>query len=373
MIEQLTGTTYAFTLPTGDKVEIGDILSLDFKPHLKLKRWGEECSLDLDLATSEKIASIISGEKILWSGKNYGAEFFQSTDGFKFNIVLPKKPLSNIFPLSFNSNNLNFYYQPELTPEEIAEGCFRPENVIGSYAVYHATKRNHILGQTNYMNGKAFHWYRPLIYDAVGKQTWGILNISGGQRTVTIPQTFLDTAIYPVTIDDEFGYHPTGVPASTTPLGDWIKGILSTPAGAGTGVSISAYISGTATTSTYKFGLYSGTDFIDNGTTKQGTYSGTAGWNTQDFTSAPTLTAIEYAICAWALFVSPTNGPFLKYDSATATMKTKSATYGTWPDPITWGTDNANWKSGIYCTYSTAGGGLSIPIVMHHYNQLRSQ
>jgi hypothetical protein len=234
---KINDTTYEVTLSAGDRVEIGDKDSADFKPCAKLNRWGTECSLVLSIPTNEEILPTIQNEKILWQGRDYGAEFFAATDGFKFNIILPEKPSTNVFPLDFGSDNLKFFYQPPLTEElelerligniiSITEtdavgteaSVHRPENVVGSYAVYHATKGNiHASAQDaeKYKVGKAFHWYRPLIYDNAGHTCWGILKVDpkAGLRTVTIPQEFLDSAVYPVTIDDEFGYHPEA-PAS---------------------------------------------------------------------------------------------------------------------------------------------------------------
>jgi hypothetical protein len=100
--------------------------------------------------------------------------------------------------------------QPELTPEEIAEGTDRPENVVGSYAVYHKTKRDHVIGQTNYATGKAFHIYRPKVWDADGNEIWAELSYADGTLSVTVPQSFLDSAVYPVRVDPTFGYTSLG-------------------------------------------------------------------------------------------------------------------------------------------------------------------
>ena len=52
-----------------------------------------------------------------------------------------EKPLSNVISLSIQSKGLKFYYQGPLTDKEKAEGIIRPEEVTGSYAVYHESKR----------------------------------------------------------------------------------------------------------------------------------------------------------------------------------------------------------------------------------------
>src|SRR3989339_463578 len=89
----------------------------------------------------------------------------------------------------------------------------RPENVVGSYAVYHKTKRNHKQGEENYRTGKVAHIYRPKIIDANGDWVWGEMRIHGNQLVVSVPQDFLDNGVYPITVDPAIGY--TSDPDST--------------------------------------------------------------------------------------------------------------------------------------------------------------
>ena len=77
---------------------------------------------------------------------------------FEIEIYLPEVPAANVFEFQIeDAEDLDFFYQPDFTPEELAEGAFRPENVVGSYAVNHKTKAKHRVGDTNYATGKAFH------------------------------------------------------------------------------------------------------------------------------------------------------------------------------------------------------------------------
>ena len=46
--------------------------------------------------------------------------------------------------------------------------------------------------------------------DKNGKSVWCSLNIENGILTETIPQTFLDTAVYPIRINETFGYATIG-------------------------------------------------------------------------------------------------------------------------------------------------------------------
>lgn len=86
----------------------------------------------------------------------------------------------------------------------------RPLEVDGSYAVYHKTKENNVVGHKNYRTGKVLHIPRPKAVDSLGNRVWCSLSIKDGVYVRTIPQSFLDSAIYPVTINDTFGYATIG-------------------------------------------------------------------------------------------------------------------------------------------------------------------
>jgi len=375
---KINDTTYEKELPNG-KVEIGDKDSVDFKPTAKLKRWGEECSLVLSIPTTEKIAPTIQGEKILWTGRNYGAEFYQATDGFKFNIILPKKPSTNVFPLDFNSDNLKFSYQPPMNERfhdgwsdrfqtdihatetqviRVSDGFvlgFCPENVVGSYAAYHASKRDHAVGQTNYKAGKAFHWYKPLIYDKAGHTCWGILDVRQGLRTVTVPQSFLDNAIYPVTIDDFLGYTDKGGSgiASTS-----FVGTRATAGGDGTVTLISMYLKEYDTAAAVNLGYYN-----DNAD-EVGTHvaHGTAAipdasyddWFTLNVSGSISNGNIYWIMCQ-------INGlyQYYEYEDAEAGWKQAwtSITFDTWGDNPGVGSYYDGYRTSIYATYTPSGGG----------------
>jgi len=198
------------------KITLGDINSTDFTPDIEMKRWNE-VSFKLkprlsSVATKDKNL-LFEGEKVRFKTPKMDFEMYEATttDEYKYIWYLNEKPLTNKIEFDIETSGLDFFYQPELTPEEIAEGAFRPENVVGSYAVYHSTKggMNDINGK-EYKTGKAFHIYRPHIIDAEGKETWGILNIANEIYSVEIPQDFLDKAVYPIKSNDTFGYTTLG-------------------------------------------------------------------------------------------------------------------------------------------------------------------
>ena len=289
---QLTPTTCRVDLPCGDEVEIGDKDSIDFKPKAKVKRWGGECSLTIELPTNEKVLPVIEGEKVKWKGKDTDIEMFskEADDGneqgsFEYDIVLREKPKSNIQTLNFNSDNLKFYYQPPLTQEfkagwseefqceiEVNETTVtnkatgdvlvhRPKKVVGSYVAYHATKTNMHPSQVEadkYKTGQAFFWYRPLIWDSSvpRKECWGELYIDkvNGIRTVTIPQDFLDSAVYPATIDDEFGYHTKG--STLNYINSYMYGSLFPSTADGTPTAMGIYIENTTSAKNIGLAIY---------------------------------------------------------------------------------------------------------------------
>lgn len=141
--------------------------------------------------------------------------------GFKVDILLNEKPDTNVFCYTIEgAENYDFFYQPPLTPEEIAEGASRPPEIEGSYAVYHKTLKNHIIGQENYATGKVMHIPRPQVWEIGNEEStkqWADLSYENGQLCVTAPQDFLEKADYTngVRIDPTFGYTSAGVSFSS--------------------------------------------------------------------------------------------------------------------------------------------------------------
>jgi len=118
----------------------------------------------------------------------------------QFDFTFYTKPKSNHIVLDIDlPPKAELYYQPELTQEEIDEGCIRPDWVVGSYAVYLEGRK---LG----------HFARPHATDANGNWTWGTLQWDESTKKLTkiIPQEWLDNAAYPITIDPTFGRTTAG-------------------------------------------------------------------------------------------------------------------------------------------------------------------
>ena len=141
-------------------------------------------------------------------------------DEFEFDLVLLKKPKKNVVQMTIETKNLEFLYQGKLTQDEIAQKSIRPPRVVGSYAVYHSDPDPY-----KHSNAKAFHIYRPIIIDAAGKRVWGdmTINLDKKRLDITIPQDFIDTAIYPVVVDPTLGYTTKGT--SSTAFDSAIIGV----------------------------------------------------------------------------------------------------------------------------------------------------
>lgn len=197
-------------------VEIGDSKQPDFKPQFKVSRWNNEVNFSMRAEEHPEAVIDIEGEVVKYKAPSYEVHQYEKPEagedgGFEFEWVLPSKPESNTLIATIQTKGLDFFYQPTLTGEEIESGALRPDNVVGSYAVYHRLNKNN-----HYKTGKAFHIYRPEAIDANGNKTWCELyiDIDTEVLTVTIPEKFLESAAYPVVVDPTFGY--TSVGASTT-------------------------------------------------------------------------------------------------------------------------------------------------------------
>lgn len=227
-------------------------------PEITLSKWNGQATLGIQyLGLPTHTAASIS-KNIEWASTEESMEAdplepsatVGEDGGVEININLTSKPSTNIFPfLLKGTSDVDFFYQPALknenpdgsTWEETGHGTRRRlANVVGSYAVYSKTFKNYTIGQTNYGTGKICQIYRPLVTDANGKTTWATLDVTNDILTVTVPQDFLDNAVYPVVVDPTFGYTTQGA-SQDNPFYNifvWNKA-TSNPASNGTLTSVS--------------------------------------------------------------------------------------------------------------------------------------
>jgi len=374
-----------------------------------LNRWDGEAwinfgSFPLEGEVEIEVEAELAENKLKWKGKwKIGVEEVEveielepknisEYGDLEWSMKLTDNPPINVFSMPIQSENLKFYYQPPLYEEygfskpfsnstfsvnsthvmRLVNGtwvneAYRPENVVGSYAVYHATKTPFHKSKEEaekYRAGKAFHIYRPKIIDAEGNEAWCNLNISDGILKIEIPQDFLDKAVYPVTIDPTFGYETNG--GSSLDGGDRISGSWFTCPEAGTADSITAYLSRWGHWSGYhdevKCAIYKKSDNSLVGESEEWYNEGWYGpdWHTFNFpTPKPSLQNIDYYLVVWSLKSDYNHGMYIYYDSETNKGAYQTLTYNSFPDP--WSPTSEDKIYSIYCTYTAGAAGDTTP------------
>jgi len=318
-----------------------DKVEAEFKnKKLKISRWDDEVNLEIELVDDKKTAK--------------EAKIYEVSEGMEFEVDLLEKPESNVIKMNINDKGLDFYYQGELTQEEINEGAFRPENVVGSYAVYYSKSGDYSqMGGKNYKNGKAFHIYRPEMEDANGWKVWGKLHIENGVMSITIPQDFLDNASYPVkhATGATFGYSGDAL-TSTSFVANRLynSGAEYAPSSDGTLTSITAKFGNGLVTQTIQLAIYDGTVLVDytNPTESEVT---SAKWYTLSVVNGASISSgSNYYL---ALASDYTTACSMYYDSWSNYIKYSDYSFGTPPNPISWTTSGTNQRQyGIYATYT---------------------
>lgn len=359
--------------PRKIEFEIGDIQQNDFYPQFKTKHWDNECNFSARLVTTG--GSVVEddgklgyddGEKI---ARFYEKDTGDEDGGFEFDVVLKSKPTSNVLTWTIQTKELDFFYQPELTTEEIDQGVSRPVNVVGSYAVYHKTKKNNKVGGKEYRTGKVFHIYRPYAEDATGKREWCELNIDEAQGllTVTIPRQWLNKAAYPVVVDPTFGYTTIGGTNfywDSTLTDHYRIGTVGTP-GASTLDSI--HYAAAKETSSGSYTIYSYINQEDSGGagvhgeitsySQSNSLTTTATWFTQTAASESLSAATNYIVNAHGNnYASSSNRPLFYYDSSGSNyIDVFSNLTAAQEDP--WNDTKSAHSPSIYATYTASGGG----------------
>jgi len=360
-------------------VFIGDDKVPDtFIPQVKLERWSNETNFSVRLKDTNYEQAEVSTlqNKIKWSKGNTEIEFYdyeEGKGGYKMIPILKAKPKTNQIRFSVKRKGLKFFKQKPLTDEITQEQknkgwtateteikdengnvvSQRPIDIVNSFAVYHDTKggMNDKDGK-DYKVGKAFHDKRPHFIDAEGKEAWGDLDYiwqgeENGERIVTIPQDFLDNAVYPIRSNDTFGY--TSVGESSNSINQTGMGSLFT-GGNGTATTISSYCQ--SPEGWGKAAIYKHSDltlvvgaFFDVGSS----YS----WGNYNIADTP-ITGQEY------LLMEGSNSTlYMKFDTGDTNQGhiTSDSVYGG-ATPITITEHNTD-KYSIYATYTPSAGSTS--------------
>lgn len=287
--------------------------------------------------------------------------------GFKVDILLNEKPNTNVFCYQIEgAENYDFFYQPPLTAEEIAEGAERPENIQGSYAVYHKTLKNHREGSENYATGKVMHIPRPQVWEMNNQAStteWADLSYNEKDGLcVTVRQGFVNKATYPVRVDPTFGYTSIGATTVATGAGNTNRANTDTPSlyTAATGDTITQFSVYGSATGDCALSLYTWNGTVPTSRFAAGTTvsigSGAAWYNSATISQSPSagttyVTALDFYVSAsWTA----------RYDAVgTNSIDASSAL------PTTWSQVNSITRNySYYTTYTTTATSTPTDTIM---------
>ena len=380
---QLDGASLKRTVKDNPKdmvrVEIGDKNAEEFIPKLKISRWDEvDFTLtpkDFDKIESKDKTLKFDKEKIKVETPKIDYHLYElpiSEDllegGFEYEIILLEKPDTNVITFNIETEGLDFFYQPELTQEEKDRGDIRPENIIGSYVVYTSEEKINYVGGKEYETGKMGQFYYPYLIDANGwKIRAGDFKITlneekiKGLLTVTIPQDFLDNAIYPIkhATGLTFGYESAGE-TSEYIAANSITGSFFTSTAAGTIDSISISLERALDGDEIKGAIYSGgygNDLtkVTNSVTPAGTLPATKDWLVLSYSTKPSVSiSTSYFLGG----VSETDNDLFYYDAGTTNQGIDyyDCSYSSPDTTLTYSGGYENYgsarKYSIYATYT---------------------
>lgn len=358
----------------------------EFQNHMKMEFWGENYISFHNEGV--KGSPTLDGERLTLDTpeKTYYWEP-KTLNQMKWVEILKVKPTSNKWSLKLAGHeDFKFNYQTPLAieaqsipgstieyfkrdgedwirliyPQGVPFGSSeRPLDIDGSYAIWHKWKKDEIVGHKNYRTGKVLHIPRPKATDAVGKSVLCNLHIENGIYIRIISQNFLDNAVYPVVVNDTFGYWSAGGTQLSDAANYQIAGGPYSPASDGSATSVSVYVSYyTAGPVSVTLGIWN-----DNagapGTLAKDTaganVTGT-GWETQTLDSAlAILSANSYYI---GQNRDAGGGYKLAYDADSEDAWSDADTYvvGTLQNHAggsPWQTDK---KISFYVTYTPSGG-----------------
>lgn len=336
-----------------------------FAPNLNVSwscfSWAEKYFLNLNRkSVLSGVATTIDAKLALVNDNDADIWHIDKNGHLKWDIKFDCLPKSFVIDWELLcSSGINFYYQPALTAIEILEGHIRPENVVGSYAVY-CEKRNNRPGE-KYFTGKLGHIYRPLCIDANGKTAWADLFIDKTSRLlrITLPQKFMAEAKYPVTLDPDLGYTTEG--ASTFGTQYYKIGCHDTSDGSGGDtaqihIAIAAGANGSRNLTAAIYTDDTGNNRPENQLTAEVTI--TPGNGVTGFVTGNYVATLAASTKYWLAYSESSTSLTIKYDAENDNRmhRVASGTDITLPD--NWGDtgSNYNYRISIYADYASAGG-----------------
>ncbi|EAT16058.1 hypothetical protein HTZ97_16560 [Desulfuromonas acetoxidans] len=350
-------------------------------PEVHSQKWGGECWLKISHADVNHVRQQDTAKDFVNAKGGAGVEIPVSATGRKHKIsegsvewdieyatsaALPAD--YEVFTAEFPAG-LTWHKQLELTVEEIAAGCDRPEDIINSYALYWDQSGRYLnaAGEelVNYETGKFCHIKRPKWIDAEENVYWGDQDfIDGELRCYLPPQEWLDAAVWPVTLDPVLGYETTGASSVASTANYLFSTGPFSPAVSGTLDAIT-FISSLTGGDNFVLGLY------DNDSSYPGTlidYTGELTGTNNNATavgeggSAQVGVSVSSAASYWlaALLGGAMN---IYYDSGGVRFRNSAYTYSSaLPSTFPGGYSSAAYYYSIYATYTESAGGLSLTL-----------
>lgn len=154
---------------------------------------------------------------IKYGNNKFRFRMFIRRDGnFEFDAIIRSRPVNGRFRIPFNieTQGLLFNFQDTLMDFEKLTSNPRADSVIYSYAVRRIDGANtNSTGADgvyrSFGTGKAFHIYRPKVWDNNGDTTWGFVQFNEAltRMAIGVDSAWLHNParIYPVRIDPTFG------------------------------------------------------------------------------------------------------------------------------------------------------------------------
>jgi len=380
-----------------NKVTIGNPdVSNEFQAHAKIEVFNGEDNIQV-FEQDVKGSPILKDEKLNLDLVAKSIEWVKAGNTLKWVTTLKEKPLSNKITTKLGGNweDFNFHRQRPfaerypgrpleyftrdgvdwvkvLFPDDMS--AQRPVDVEGCYVAKHKTKRNHVLGKTNYRVGIAVAVLRSKAVDANGKTVWVDLLVKDGIITETIPQSFLDTAKYPVKVNVNYGLDSTaGTTSKTTTKLYVYAGGKGNPSQNGNLASISTYCSQRSGSENLTMGLFADSAG-DAAALLEDT--GSVAVTTVDWYSSNVDVEADAAVVTTSSYwlgqctdSTGLNWYYLDLQSEVSQYESYpgyvAGTLTGFSSPTQWETDQE------FCIYATfaAGGGVKVPVMVHHYKQ----
>lgn len=354
------------------EIKIGNETDASFTPSFEFKKWDEvrfKLTPKMETVAEEDKSFDVVDDKIEYKTPKEEVHFYDLPDsasllggGYEIEWILNEKPVVNTLTFDIETDNLEFFYQPIYTEAEIAEKAnnedFVNPDAMGSYAIYYKNVPINYAGKKNYGTGKVGQIYRPKIDDSAGNWTYGDLNIdlTNKKLTVTIPQDFLEKAVYPIYHASGlvFGYQTIGTAGNIT-IEASIKGsVFAMGTNAGAVDSITVYSNPSSTGRTFATAIYllSTLALVTNSGSGSQTPAATGvAWRTVTYATKPALAGgTDYILAEWGS--SGTGTHVIYYDAGSANQGKTDANTSTftWPNPLV--PSNTTNKYSIYATYT---------------------